>query len=349
MFRCFHGSSADDVWLDVATAFRSTRVRAQPSRAGGTREIFHAALSIENPRDRWVVSRSPPINPAFALAEVVWILAGRNDSGFLTFFNRQLPSYCGTDAQLHGAYGFRLRRHFGFDQLERAARALEANPDSRQVALQLWDGTVDLPLEDGQPRAADIPCNILTLLKVRSGRLELTEILRSNDVFRGLPYNFVQFTTIQEVLAGWMGIDVGTYGQVVDSLHVYEDALADVTTSKRIPRQRNADDLAQPKYVADHAWGELAKLVDRLITQTHTERTFALAASELDVPVAYRNIAAVLCAEGARRGRYVQAAADIMAGCSNPMLQQLWTRWASRFGEDARPQRISAVRPEALR
>ncbi len=272
------------------------------------------------------------MNPAFALAEVIWILAGRNDSAFVTFFNRQLPAYCGTEERLHGAYGFRLRRHFGFDQLERAAHALESSPDSRQVALQLWDSTVDLPLEDGRPRSADIPCNVMTLLKVRSGRLELTEVLRSNDVFRGLPYNLVQFTTIQEVLAGWVGVDVGVYGQVVDSLHVYEHELRDVVASEKIQNAPNTDNLARPKRVSDRAWGELANLVDRLIARPQTERAFLVAAGELDLPAAYRNIAAVLSAEGARRAGFADAANGIMATCHNPVLQQLWTRWTTRIG-----------------
>lgn len=331
MFTSFHGSSADDVWLQVAKAFDdASGVRTQASRAGETREIFRAAISVENPRDRWVFSRSPPINPAFALAEVVWILAGRNDSAFLTFFNRQLPSYCGADTQLHGAYGFRMRRHLGFDQLERAARALEANPDSRQVALQLWDGAVDLPFDDGQPRATDIPCNVLTLLKVRQGRLELTEVLRSNDMFRGLPYNLVQFTTIQEVLAGWMGLDIGSYGQVVDSLHVYENDVADVVGADRVPGQRNIDSLSHPKSLSDSAWGELATLVERLIARPEEERSYVQAAEELDLPVAYRNIAAVLCAEGARRAHFTDTAGIIMEACSNPALCQLWARWVAR-------------------
>jgi thymidylate synthase len=333
MFSCFNSSTADDAWLTIAAAFASSpEVRLQPSRAGGTREIFRAAICIENARERWVASRSPPMNPAFALAEVIWILAGRNDSQFLTFFNRQLPAYTGDDERLHGAYGFRLREHFGFDQLERAARALESSPNSRQVALQLWDCGVDLPFEDGRPRSSDIPCNVLTLLKVRSGRLELTEVLRSNDVFRGLPYNMVQFTTIQEVLAGWIGAELGAYGQVVDSLHVYEDDLPAVVGSERIRQSPNTDNLAQPKRLSDHAWSELAALVDRLIAHPHCERAISMAAETLDLPVGYRNIAAVLCAEAARRAGFTDTANAIMAACNNAVFRQLWAQWAARTG-----------------
>ena len=82
MISAFHGQTADIVWQEAAEAFRrSIGVRDQDSRGGSTKEILHAAMSISDPRQRWVVSRRPPLNIAFALAEVVWIMAGRTGPG----------------------------------------------------------------------------------------------------------------------------------------------------------------------------------------------------------------------------------------------------------------------------
>ena len=232
MIQTIKGKTADDIWLGVSEAFRLNQsVRAQPSRGGKTVEILHVALSLENARERWVTCRRPAINVAFALAEVVWLITGRNDSGFLTYWNRRLSTFAGSSDFYHGAYGHRLRRHFGLDQLDAAYRALLKNGESRQVALQIWDPRVDLPLEDGTPSNQDIPCNVMAMLKLRSGTLEWMQIVRSNDVFLGLPHNLVQFTTLQEVLAGWLQVDVGTYNQLSDSLHVYDRDLSNVLNS----------------------------------------------------------------------------------------------------------------------
>ena len=46
--------------------------------------------------------------------------------------------------------------------------------------------------------------------------------MRSNDVLLGTPYNFVQYTSLQEILAGWLDIGVGSYNHYSDSLHLYE-------------------------------------------------------------------------------------------------------------------------------
>src|SRR5436309_9070706 len=101
MFRVFEGRTADSVWCEIADAVRNGEGTEQPSRVGEMREILHSAMSILNPTQRWIISRVPPINIAFALAEAVWILTGRDDSKFLNYFNKQLPNFAGSGRTYH--------------------------------------------------------------------------------------------------------------------------------------------------------------------------------------------------------------------------------------------------------
>src|SRR5436309_10566132 len=124
MFRSFEGETANDLWLKVSSAFASGQARTQAGRGAPTTELLHVLLSLRNPRQRWVLSRVPAMNPAFALAEVVWILNGHRDARFLNYWNRRLPEFAGYSSLYHGSYGYRLRSHFGIDQIERAAAVL---------------------------------------------------------------------------------------------------------------------------------------------------------------------------------------------------------------------------------
>ena len=218
----FRGRTADEVWrLAYAAVMGTGTQQRQASRAGETAEVLHAVLEIDDPRHRWVTSRFPALNPAFGIAEVIWILAGSNDSEVLNYWFPRLPEFAGEGATYAGAYGYRLRHQFGVDQIRRACDALLAKPASRQVVLQYWDARADLPADNGDPRCKDIPCNVMSLLKVRNGRLEWTQIMRSNDLHRGLPHNLLQFSVLQEIMAGWLHVDVGSYHHWSDSLHVY--------------------------------------------------------------------------------------------------------------------------------
>jgi thymidylate synthase len=332
MIRVFRGPTADDVWQQLVEAFRqSDGVNAQPSRDGPTKEILHVAISIPDPKQRWVVSREPPLNVAFALAEVVWIMTGRRDLAFLEFWNGRLRDFVGPGPDLHGAYGYRLRHHLGLDQMGRACEALNRDPDSRQVVLQIWDSSSDLPQADGAPADPDVPCNVVSILKVRAGKLEWLQIIRSNDLFLGVPHNFVQFTCLQEIMAGWLGIECGSYDQISDSLHLYTRDEKNVLGSSQLARVRpNADSLALPREESELAFRELESRIERVIAPGLEQSELESLSRWDSAPDAYQNILAVLVAEAARRRGQMETATEAMSSCTNPVYQELWARWLSR-------------------
>jgi len=334
MFAQYEGLTADDAWLKAAADFRDGRGFAvQAGRGGTTYEVLHACIGVADPRQRWVVSREKPLNLPFALAEVVWILNGRDDAKAVKYFNPRLPRYTGDAAHLHGAYGRRLRSHLGFDQLVGAYRALSADATSRQVVLQIWDGKIDFPPDNGAARSPDIPCNITALLKVRGGKLEWAQIMRSNDLYKGLPYNLVQFTSLQEVLAGWLDLEVGGYHHLSDSLHVYAGEEEEwIRRSRAIPVETSTDSLALPFEESSACWSALGRLVDEIIEEARSgsdlmQRLFAM---QLAAP--FKNIACVLVADGLRRRRCpAEMMNAAMEGCTNGAYRQLWQRWSGRF------------------
>jgi len=331
MWRVFESDSANQLWRDIHSALTSDDLcDVRPSRAGATREILHAALTLRNPRDRWVTARQPALNIAFALAELIWILAGRNDSQFLTYFNRSLSRFAGGGPKLYGAYGERLRHRFGVDQLEHAFLALQANPHSRQVVLQIWDACTDLPDAQGRPRDPDIPCNIQSILKIKDQRLEWVQIMRSNDVYLGVPHNLIQFTFLQEVVAGWLGIEPGHYHHISDSLHLYERDAAIVSCSSH-DKPLHGDNFSLPKEKSDKAISILAQAVDQITDEEIPAEAIARLPIELELPAAYRDILRVLAAEGVRRRRQSDAADEVMQSCTSLVFRQMWMNWQARI------------------
>lgn len=270
------------------------------------------------------------MNPAFAIAELVWIMAGRDDAAFVNFFNPALPRYAGGSARYHGAYGYRLRHAFGLDQLVRAKTALEGNRESRQVVLQLWGPHLDLPLEDGSPASPDVPCNVVSMLKVRDGRLEWTQVLRSNDVFLGLPFNFVQFTSLQEVMAGWLKLDVGQYTHISDSLHIYERDLSTLEFRTPVRAESNVDNLALPFQDSISAWSTLERLTERLVAPSLTSSDLEQLLVKATLALPFRNCLAILAADTARRRGWHDLMNLAAASCLNPAFIQLWHCWLAR-------------------
>src|SRR5690625_4880167 len=160
-------------------------------------------------------------NPFFHLLESVWMLAGENDLAFPQFFNQQYSAYSDDGKTNPGAYGHRWRRHFGRDQLAQAIMELEENTSSRRVVLNMYD-----PRADGDARllgGADIPCNTSVYFARDGKQLDMTVCNRSNDLIWGAyGANVVHFSLLHEFVALACGADVGTYYQVSNNAHFYE-------------------------------------------------------------------------------------------------------------------------------
>lgn len=175
------------------------------------------------PTERVLFSAARDANPFFHFFESLWILAGRSDVSWISRFNSNIGSYSDNGIWFNGAYGARMRKWWTdgtyIDQLASVIELLRNEPDTRRAAISLWN-----PVTDLDKPSKDIPCNNMLYFKIRDGGLNMTVCNRSNDAIWGCyGANVVQFSVIQEYIAGMLGIGVGVYRQITDSLHVYPD------------------------------------------------------------------------------------------------------------------------------
>lgn len=207
------GSSFNQLYAGVLNYLLSYGVEVSP-RGIPTVEIRGCVLRLKNPRTRVLQVPGRVQNPAFAVAESVWILSG-SDSSWIFAYNKGLARYA-DGGVLRGAYGPRIRRWGGtFDQLERVRDLLRRDPQSRQAVIQIFD-----PARDWVP-SRDVPCTIGHRFLVRDGALHLHTTMRSQDAWLGLPYDLFVNTVLQELMAGWLTVPIGEYVHTVDSLHLY--------------------------------------------------------------------------------------------------------------------------------
>jgi len=187
------------------------------SRNGMTLELPAPVATVyKNPGQRVLISAARDANPFFHLMESLWILAGRVDVKFLHEFNKNMVNFSDNGIDFNAPYGYRLRNYFGKDQLEYIISTLKAYPSSRQAVCQIWD------VEDLDKLTKDKACNMSIVFRIRNGVLDMTVYNRSNDMIWGAyGANVVQFSMIQEYVAAWLNIPMGTYTQVSNSFHVY--------------------------------------------------------------------------------------------------------------------------------
>ncbi|HEX7962209.1 MAG TPA: thymidylate synthase [Terriglobales bacterium] len=190
-------------WRRIAPRGKDTWERAQP-----------VCTVYERPWERVLLGHPwRDANPFFHLVDALWMLAGRNDVASLAPFNSTIGQFSDDGETFYGAYGQRSR-----NQVLGVIEHLRRDPDSRQAVIALWRP------EDLAADSLDRPCNTHIYFKVRDGRLQMMVCCRSNDALWGAyGANAVQFSILQEYIAAALGIPMGTYRQVSDSLHFYTE------------------------------------------------------------------------------------------------------------------------------
>lgn len=214
------------------------RVRSikQESRVGDVLVLPHPVMTVySNPLNRVLFSPMRDANPFFHVMEALWMLAGRNDLPWLTRFNKRFASYSDDGGKTQpGAYGYRWRNYFGYDQLATIITELKNNPQTRRCVLAMWDGGDGdkfQPNTSGDLHAAingsaDVPCNTHAYFDTIDGRLNMTVCCRSNDIIWGAyGANAVHFSFLLEYISAMTGIPMGVYRQYSNNFHLYTNVV----------------------------------------------------------------------------------------------------------------------------
>jgi thymidylate synthase len=283
--RIIQAECVDDALHQGITLLLAGGVKAD-SRNGPVLVLPYPVMTVnENPRNRVLFSAQRDANPFFHLNEALWMLAGRDDAKWLDqfvgnfserFAEKRDDRYGGD--YLHGAYGFRWRKHFDLDgggeegisdQLEIAVNMLRRNPDERRAVITMWDPMADLDADK-----KDLPCNTHIYCRVRDDVypdygggppgpgpashkvLDLTVCCRSNDVIWGAHgANAVHFSILQEYLAAKIGVGVGKLYQLSNNYHGYLSVLEPMLPFSEIPNLY--------KY-----WSNSAQKIETVVTAT---------------------------------------------------------------------------------
>jgi thymidylate synthase len=318
----YAGMSADEVWRLAAISIRNEG-NIQCGRGGNTKEIYPVIFQIHDPRQALVYGR--PINPAYAIAETIWNICGGNRIAFLQFWNSRIGQYMGNNLGItENAYGYRLRSHprlsvfaatfmgrdwevKGINQILASYHAMRNSPDSRQIIQQLWLSELDFP--NPNPRE-EVPCVLLRQLLQRNGQLHWYEIMRSNDLMRGTPNDIVYATSLQEIMAGWLELDLGIYTHYATSLHIYEIHWEELEAieSSMMNRPQNKVDMRLPYDVWVDVWVDVVDAAVSLTQHQSIELLVQVYEQTIHLPEGYRQWLAVLAAEALRRRKAVKDA-----------------------------------------
>jgi len=187
----------------------------------GTKALFNVGFYIRNPSDRNITNAERKWNEEYAEAEWEWYLSGDSSVKRLGKIYGKIPAIwekmaIGPNKLVNSNYGYQWKRA---QQLNNVVNMLRENPDTRQAAISIYDA------KEMSKYSKDTPCTYAVQFTVLDDKLDMTVVMRSNDLWYGFCNDQYQFSKLQEMVAKELGREMGTYFHFAHNLHLYNNKL----------------------------------------------------------------------------------------------------------------------------
>ena len=186
------------------------------------REKLACSFTLLNPRHRLLFIPERKFSVMYMIAELLWYLSGSNQICWISNYASFWKQISDDGQTANSAYGSRIFKphpsiaNTSFTQWEYVKAELSKDPSSRRAVMHIKTA------EDSISAHLDVPCTLSLQFFIRHDSLHMITHMRSSDLILGIVYDVPAFTFLQELMAFELGLNLGKYTHVSNSLHIYE-------------------------------------------------------------------------------------------------------------------------------
>ena len=183
------------------------------NEVGNTIELRNKTFTINNIDS--VASTIRNVSLSYMCGELLWYVRGSNDKNFIGKFGDLWNKISDDGLTNNSAYGYIIKYKHGFNQIDKIVELLRKDKNSRRAVIN-----INVP-NPNVIETKDEMCTIALQFLIRNNKLHCTAMMRSNDIWFGLPYDIIFFTICQKYIADCLDLEYGTYTHFATSLHLY--------------------------------------------------------------------------------------------------------------------------------
>ena len=187
---------------------------------GDTKALFNVGFYIEKPMDNFILNGERGWNPVYAEAEWQWYLSGDRNTAKLGELYGNVPEIwkrmADGDGNVNSNYGWQWKRN---DQIDYVIDLLKHQPDTRQAAISIYD------CKEHDTFTFDTPCTYAVQFTILDNKLNMSVVMRSNDLWYGFCNDQYQFSKLQEMVSKRLEIETGVYYHFAHNMHLYNDKI----------------------------------------------------------------------------------------------------------------------------
>ena len=181
-----------------------------------TKALFNQSFEILNPLDNNIKTKWRNFSIKYAKREWQWYLSGdpnaKNIASFAPIWNNMMDK----NGNVRSNYGWQWQRN---NQLSKVIDILKSDKNSRQAAISIYDG------KEINTYKYDTPCTYAIQFTILNNKLNMSVLMRSNDLWYGFCNDQYCFSKLQELVCKEINIEIGTYYHFAHNLHIYNKFL----------------------------------------------------------------------------------------------------------------------------
>ena len=185
-----------------------------------TKALFDQGFKILNPLDNSIETDFRKWNKNYAEAEWQWYLSGdRNLKGLEKTYGKVPEIWkrmAFDNGDVNSNYGWQWNRN---NQLSKVIKLLKANKSTRQATISIYDG------KEISEYLYDTPCTYAVQFTIINDKLNMSVLMRSNDLWFGFCNDQYCFSRLQEIVSNELNLEIGTYYHFAHNLHIYDNFL----------------------------------------------------------------------------------------------------------------------------
>jgi thymidylate synthase len=184
-----------------------------PETINGTKSMLNQGFYINNPIDNEINTDWRKWKKDYAKIEWEWYLSkNRSVSDLKKVAKIWDKMHSGNDI-VNSNYGYQWSRN---NQIDFVINELSKNPYSRRAVITIYDG------KEHSEHSFDTPCTLNISFNITYSKLNMSVLMRSNDLVYGFCNDQYCFSKLQEIIANKMNLPIGWYYHHVNDLHIYE-------------------------------------------------------------------------------------------------------------------------------
>lgn len=178
----------------------------------GCKTLFNVGFEIQNPMDNEINTPWRKWKKDYADYEWDWYLSENPNAEAISERASIWKSMMDENGNVQSNYGWQLSRN---NQLQKVIDKLRNEPDTRQAVVSIYDG------KEIDNYSKDTPCTLGLQFYIFDGCLNMSVMMRSNDLVYGFCNDQYTFSKYQEKIANELNLKVGTYFHFVNNMHIY--------------------------------------------------------------------------------------------------------------------------------